>query len=354
MNGSLSVIVPVYNVEKYLKQCITSITQQTYRDLEIILVNDGSTDESRRICDEFAAKDPRLVVIHQPNGGVSVARNTGIREATGEYLTFVDSDDWLEPEMYESMFAQIKKNSSLDMVMCDSTLIKSNSEIKNTEFIRNGYYSKSEIIANIYPVLLVTEDFGKIPIVSIWNCLMRRSVLVDNQIRFVPSLQYAEDYLFMAHVMISINSYYYLKGSHFYNYRQYELSRSKKIQPDWWSNFLELNKRLEDLLIDSKEFDFERQLKMQLVHSALFLSTSIYNNNDFSRSEKIMHLQSLFKDPHLTEAFVDLKFYKQSQPLKLVLYLIKRKMTLSYFIYQDIITKIKHSFANLKTFRYHF
>ena len=104
----LSVIVPVYNVERYLGRCVDSILAQTYKTLEIILVDDGATDRSGVICDEYAAKDSRIRVIHKKNGGLSSARNAGIDAASGEYLAFVDSDDWIEPEMYETMLVLMK------------------------------------------------------------------------------------------------------------------------------------------------------------------------------------------------------------------------------------------------------
>ncbi len=105
----ISVIVPVYNVEEYLSRCVDSILAQTYRNLEVILVDDGTKDASDKICDDYAAKDPRVRVIHKQNGGLSSARNAGIDIARGEYLGFVDSDDWIEPGMYEHMLALAKK-----------------------------------------------------------------------------------------------------------------------------------------------------------------------------------------------------------------------------------------------------
>ena len=106
----LSIIVPVYNVEKLLPRCLDSILAQTYRNLEVILVDDGTKDNSDAICDEYAAKDSRIKVIHKENGGLSSARNAGIDIARGEYLGFVDSDDWIEPEMYETLLALAKKH----------------------------------------------------------------------------------------------------------------------------------------------------------------------------------------------------------------------------------------------------
>ena len=100
----ISVIVPVYNMEQYLERCVNSIVDQTYRNLEIILVDDGSIDRSPRMCDEYAAKDGRIKVVHKVNGGLSDARNAGLQVATGTYIGYVDSDDWIEPQMYQRMY----------------------------------------------------------------------------------------------------------------------------------------------------------------------------------------------------------------------------------------------------------
>lgn len=108
----ISVIVPVYNVELYLIKCLDSIINQTYENLEIILVNDGSTDNSGKICDQYKGIDKRILVIHKENGGLSSARNTGINVATGEFIGFIDSDDWIEPDYYELLYNGISKYKS--------------------------------------------------------------------------------------------------------------------------------------------------------------------------------------------------------------------------------------------------
>lgn len=114
MAGTISVIIPVYKVEEYLDESVASVLAQTYRDLEIILVDDGSPDRCPFMCDEWASKDSRIKVIHKENGGLSDARNAGIDIATGEYIAFVDSDDWIMPEMYEHMMnALIKENADI-------------------------------------------------------------------------------------------------------------------------------------------------------------------------------------------------------------------------------------------------
>ena len=113
----VSVIVPVYNVEKYLNKCVDSIINQTYKNLEIILVDDGSKDSSGEICDQYAAQDKRIRVIHKKNGGASDARNLGLENATGEYIGFIDSDDWIEVDMYEKMI-QFAHTYETDIVCC--------------------------------------------------------------------------------------------------------------------------------------------------------------------------------------------------------------------------------------------
>ena len=121
----VSVIVPVYNVEKYLEKCVNSLLQQTYKNIEIILVNDGSTDESGKMCDNLAQEDDRIKVFHKKNGGLSDARNYGVERATGEYIGFVDSDDYIEEDMYEKLYKAIQR-SQADMAECSMTRIYKN------------------------------------------------------------------------------------------------------------------------------------------------------------------------------------------------------------------------------------
>lgn len=337
----ISLIIPVYNVEKYLEQCLQSILVQSYTNLEIIIVNDGSTDGSLNICNAFAAKDRRIKVLTQLNGGVSVARNAGIEVATGNYLAFVDSDDWLEPDMVEKMVAEISKKPTLDLVMCDTTLIMEDFKLQSTDFIRQGYYLKDQIVSDLYPYLLATEDFGKIPIASICNCLLKRSVLIENRIRFDRDLKYSEDYLFVAELLTTIKSFYYLKDHYLYNYRQYEESRSKKLQPDWWNNLVDLNEKSKKLLSDSKEFNFEKQLKLQLIHSALFVAYAIAKNETLHQKIKLKNLENLFNDSRLQDSFSNLIFDKQRFSLKIVLFLLKNRMALTYLMYRRLISKVK-------------
>lgn len=115
---TISVIIPVYNAEKYLRRCIDSVLSQTFTDFELLLIDDGSKDKSGAICDEYAAKDSRVRVFHKENGGVSSARNMGLDNACGNYIAFVDADDWIDGNMYYEMFAAINESKS-DIVCCD-------------------------------------------------------------------------------------------------------------------------------------------------------------------------------------------------------------------------------------------
>ena len=112
MNNKVSIIVPIYNAEKWLEKCINSIIKQLYHNIEILLVNDGSTDKSLEICQKFAKKDNRIIIIDKPNEGVSKSRNIGIEKATGEYIKFVDSDDWLEENTCEELVELIEKEKT--------------------------------------------------------------------------------------------------------------------------------------------------------------------------------------------------------------------------------------------------
>ena len=121
----ISIIIPIYNSEKWLSRCLNSVIHQTYKNLEIILINDGSTDNSLNVCEKFKEMDNRIKIINKDNEGVSIARNVGIKEATGKYIKFVDSDDWLENKCCELLYNEIKKEET-DLVICGLIIVKNN------------------------------------------------------------------------------------------------------------------------------------------------------------------------------------------------------------------------------------
>lgn len=199
----LSIIVPVYNVKPYLKDCVESIINQTYKNLQILLVDDGSTDGSQDICDEYARKDSRIVVIHKENGGLSTARNEGMDRAEGEYIAFVDSDDWLEPNMYDAMITQLEKYDA-DLVACSFFECKGDEKKAVGDSKNVTVLDKEEIFINKNQLRFLA-----------WNKVFRKS-LVEG-LRFVPGQVY-EDFHFCRQVFLQTKKLIYLDVP-FYDYR---------------------------------------------------------------------------------------------------------------------------------------
>ena len=191
----LSVIVPVYNTEMYLKQCVDSILSQTYQHIELILVDDGSTDNSGKICDQYAEKDRRIQVIHQVNQGVSAARNAALDIAKGEFLGFVDSDDWVDPDMYQVLI-QKAEDEHADVVACGMRVNDESGRGTRNFLNGEGEYNQTELLKGLFD--RPNQQGG-----SCCNKIYRRALISD--IRYNPSLIMAEDwiYLFMCYERFS-------------------------------------------------------------------------------------------------------------------------------------------------------
>lgn len=186
VDAKVTIIVPVYNVEEYLEKCLDSLINQTYRNLEIIVVDDGSSDNSGKICDEFACKDSRVISIHQNNSGVSVARNVGLDRMTGSYVTFVDSDDYLEKNAVER-FLWLMCNSSADIVFCESKTFLKNKIIYNPKTYAESYDTetiKEKILMDKIVNQVATRFFKK----EIWEGIRFPEKLVYEDFYTVPSL----------------------------------------------------------------------------------------------------------------------------------------------------------------------
>ena len=188
MKDKVSVIIPVYNASKYIRTCLDSVINQTYSDVEIILIDDGSPDDCGKIIDEYAGKDERIIALHTENNGVSVARNLGIDNATGRYIQFVDSDDFLEPKMIERMVHSIK-SYNCDMVMCGFFDMNLSHTKEVLPAVDSGRYSKEEYLECILndPYAL---DYG-----VLWNKLFKRKYFNENT-RFNDDMDFGEDFIF--------------------------------------------------------------------------------------------------------------------------------------------------------------
>lgn len=175
----ISVIIPVYNSEKYLAECLDSVLDQTFRNMEILLVDDGSTDSSPEICREYAGKDQRISIVHQENKGVTCARKAGMRAAKGEYIAFVDSDDWIEPCFFDILYKLAEENKA-DMAVSACAVERDGETTVRVNQFEERCYNKRELKDEIYPKMLYFEDgsFYRFGILQyLWNKLYKKSVI---------------------------------------------------------------------------------------------------------------------------------------------------------------------------------
>ena len=195
----VSIIVPIYNVEQYLNRCMDSLLNQTLNDIEIIMVDDGSPDNCPQMCDEYAKKDSRIKVIHKKNAGLGMARNSGLELATGEYVAFVDSDDYVDCRMYETLYQKVKKKQ-VDAVLCT---FYNDDKGNVSEGSIDGMPSKESVID--FQIDYIPNVIGCLPSVkynqlygySVWNILFSRDVIEHNKVRFESERNFvSEDILF--------------------------------------------------------------------------------------------------------------------------------------------------------------
>jgi glycosyltransferase involved in cell wall biosynthesis len=234
----ISVIIPVYKVEKYLERCIDSVLAQTFVDFECILVNDGSPDNCPLICDEYAKKDRRIKVVHKENGGVSSARNAGLDIAQGEWITFIDSDDWVDEEYLELMYNNAVKNN------CDLSICRMQMFDENSETVKENKPSS---------IMFFDKNFAKKTLLGFKHfttsavCkLVKRTLVCKNNVRFDTSIKICEDGLFWFEIIDKIDRIVYDSTS-CYNYLQHENSAlySPKAVDNYMTNFIATKKMAE-------------------------------------------------------------------------------------------------------------
>ena len=219
----LTVVVPCYNVEKYMNKCISSVVNQTYSNLEIILINDGSTDSTGKICDRWQEKDQRIRVIHKQNEGLSYARKTGVENMTAEYVAFVDSDDWIDVDMYTDMMMEMISTNS-DIAQCDYCKVFEDGQIKNyySDESKNG---SSEVIGGEEGVLMILDDEKWKSFM--WNRIFRKHLF--EHIEF-PKGKLYED-VSMMHILFHFasQSVYIHKAYYFYYQRDDSIINTKNL-----------------------------------------------------------------------------------------------------------------------------
>ena len=249
----VSVIVPVYNTEKYLKQCIDTLTAQTLEEIEIIIVDDGSKEECANLCDEMAKSDSRIKVLHKSNEGQGIARNFGVKEAVGEYIAFVDSDDYVDTKMYEPLYSAAEKNDA-DIVMSGITFVGGNTFSKSGEYVEKNYFDKETVFTEENIKQLILGVVGALPSepddsrygVSVCKNIFKRSLLTEKEVAFVSERKViSEDTIFMVDFLKYTKKAVGISGA-FYRYRRNDESFSKSYRSDRFEKVMIFLSNLEE------------------------------------------------------------------------------------------------------------
>lgn len=300
----VSVIVPVYNVKEYLRQCLDSVVSQTLKDVEIILVNDGSTDGSDKICIEYAKKDNRIKVVNQQNAGLAAARQAGLDVAQGEYIGFVDSDDYLEPTMYQELYEKAKE-FNVDIVFCN---VYRNEDKKEQIYFTPGYYDREGLEKVIFPRLLASFDQNKNESTLRWCNWLRiykKSLIDENNIRFDKRFRRCQDLPFTFECTIHSKSYYYLGDRYLYHNRMNFESLSKGYTKNMWGLLKPWLEYLAKVVNGYKDYDFTSQMKLRSVLTAFECADNETKpNNVRSLRQRIKEIKAIMRE---SRAFVDWK-----------------------------------------------
>lgn len=284
----ISIIVPVYNVEKYLVKCIESIIGQTYTNLEIILVNDGSPDNSGKIADDFSQKDVRLRVIHTTNRGVSVARNLGIEESKGEYVAFVDSDDYLASDFVEYMLDIIKKTGAYFAMSTKCYKSPNEAQMENGEI--EVFSSEKAAVALLYPYIEI----------GCWNKLFCRHFLIRNNIKFPVSFYMGEGLNFIVNAA-QLSNCVGVGNKKVYYYRKDNLnSATTKVSVDKFINALAaIDNIRKNSILNTSDFNMALDFHQYLT-TFYALSTILKTNTKETYSSEYNQWLSVIKKDSLS------------------------------------------------------
>lgn len=321
----ISVIVPVYNVEKFLFKCIDSICSQTYSDWELILVDDGSKDESKDICDRYARQDDRIKVIHKENGGVSSARNVGLKRAKGEYICFIDSDDWVAPTFLEDF--KVKENKA-DLYI-SGALYDIYGEVYSHKKYESNYSATVKDICNEFIRQKLIENGYP------WGKLFRTAIIRQYEMEFNQELTINEDHLFVLQFYANINSLF-ITSTAGYHYTVFDNSgRKLSSKRNTYMELLTASHQFNDIL--------------NVLYAKWRLSQPIYEKwiNGFVYSKRLHALRSLILNNEYKYLPVEISSWKSaiyipvSKEEKLLLWIIKGRTPifikyLSLSIYYNI------------------
>jgi glycosyltransferase involved in cell wall biosynthesis len=337
MNPFLSIIVPIYKVEQYLHQCIDSILAQTFLDYELILVNDGSPDNCPQICDEYAKLNNRIKVIHKENGGLVSARKAGLKEARGVYVGYVDSDDWIEENMFE-LLCRAAMEYKTDIVLCDVLHSYPDREIKSNQIIAPGYYDKNKLVNKVYPIMLysgVFYKFGLYP--AVWNKIFKKDILEKNQYNVNDIIQMGEDAACTYPCLLDANSIFVLENKYLYHYRQTESSMTRKYDEKYLERVVVLNNVLvENLENKKKVYDLSEQLYYYLTFLIIgALNNEFSKQNTKNDSEKRNFVKKMLSNIDIVKALNMVSIGKIPLKSKVYISLLRKKQVyLIYILYK--------------------
>ncbi len=321
-----SVIVPIYNVGKYLKQCIDSIINQTYSYFELILVDDGSTDNSPLICDEYAKKDNRIKVIHKNNGGVSAARQDGINICTGDYIICIDGDDWVSEHCFKKASNIINK-FNVDVVSFGFIYDSNEKYIKSELNERFGFYNRDEMVKEIFPHLIQSAD-GKYFSPSLCGKVIKKELLI----KYILSNKLAtigEDGACAIPCIYNADNIYIDKECYYY-YRYNFNSATKSKRAFNWEYPLIINEHIQKN-VNMKFLDFKSQIYRKMTHDVFNVVVSRFYNN-CSYRETVKEINENIKK-YKYDNYINHSNFKGSAEFILMETALKRKWYFLCYLY---------------------
>lgn len=332
MQDLISIVIPIYNIEKYLTKCIETVIHQTYKNLEIILVDDGSIDSSGAICDEYAKRDSRVKVIHKINGGLSDARNAGIKVANGKYIAFLDGDDYVDNTMYEKLYESIKTNNA-DICVCGYTRIYGEKEI---EFPLNvNKYNKDKTF--LYNMIgTQPSDLTDISVgMSVWKCLYDLDIIKKNNIFYKSEKIYtSEDIIFQIEYFDFVKKVV-LVGEPLYKYRFIVGSLTNRYKKDRFEKqkilYLKIISMLEErnLLSNEVKNRLNRTFFMK-IKSCIKLEVVA---NKQEKSIRLQNIRDMLNDELVEKNIKEYPIMQSNFKNRIYLLLIKYKMVKLLYIF---------------------
>jgi glycosyltransferase involved in cell wall biosynthesis len=313
MNPKVSIIVPIYNMEKYLSRCLDSLLSQSLKSIEIITVNDGSTDSTQEILETFTRIDSRIKVIQKNNGGVSSARNEGIKAANGDYIGFVDPDDWVNSHMYETMY-NTAINENVDVVMCSYIReFGTHSKDKIYDLPEKLRYEQDEVKSNVMRRLIgpLNEELGNPELLdawgTVWSKLYRKEIIKENNVLFVDLWEIGtnEDSLFNIHVFYHAKSFVFLNTPFYHYWKANGSSVTTGYKPNLLNQWLNLYNLIEIFLADKKsKDDYHLALDNRVCLNTLGLGlNAIGKGNEESSLMKIRYIKEVLDNHRVKRSF---------------------------------------------------